>query len=105
MANGMRPPLSPKEGWIGDGRHVVHFRPGRWDQWCQRLEVTCGELIPGQPVPLLKHRREMGREEAIQLWRILRQQGWLPCPPQWRPPPRPRPQAAPPTDPGHNGLL
>jgi hypothetical protein len=34
-----RPPLSPQEGKISDGRHVFHFRPTRWDRWCQQLEV------------------------------------------------------------------
>ena len=48
-----RPPLSPQEGWISDGRQVLHFRPSRWDRWSQQLEVTVGELVPDQPVPLL----------------------------------------------------
>jgi hypothetical protein len=41
------PPLSPREGWISDGRQVLHFRPSRWDRWAQRLEVTVGELLQG----------------------------------------------------------
>ncbi|MDH4406173.1 MAG: hypothetical protein QE276_09220 [Cyanobium sp. D14.bin.5] len=48
-----RPPLSPKEAWLSDGHQVLHFRPSRWDRWNQQLEVTVGELLPGQPVPLL----------------------------------------------------
>ena len=48
-----RPPLSPKEAWLSDGRQVLHFRPSRWDRLSQQLEVTVGELLPGQPVPLL----------------------------------------------------
>jgi hypothetical protein len=24
---GKRPPLSPQEGWLSDGRQVLHFRP------------------------------------------------------------------------------
>jgi hypothetical protein len=48
-----RPPLSPQEGWISDGRHVLHFRQTRWDRWYQQLDVTVGELLPDQPVPLL----------------------------------------------------
>ena len=47
-----RPPLSPKEAWLSDGRQVLHFRPSRWDRWSQQLEVTVGELLPDQPVPL-----------------------------------------------------
>ena len=53
MATSKRPPLSPKEGWLSDGRHVLHFRPTHWDRWSQRLELITGELLPGQPVPLL----------------------------------------------------
>ena len=71
-----RPPLSPREGWISDGRQV--------------LEVTLGELIPGEPAPLLKRRRELTREQAIKLWIQKRQQGWRVCLPQWIPPPPPR---------------
>ena len=78
-----RPPLSPQEGWISDGRHVLHFRPTRWDRWTQRLEVTVGELLPGEPVPLLKHRRELSREAAIKLWSDKRKAGWIACGPQW----------------------
>ena len=48
-----RPPLSPKEAWLSDGRQVLHFRPSRWDHWSQQLEVTLGELLPDQSVPLL----------------------------------------------------
>jgi len=71
-----RPPLSPKEAWISDGRHVLHFRPTRWDRWCHQLEVTVGELLPGQPVPLLKKRLEISREEALKLWSEKRKLGW-----------------------------
>ncbi len=78
-----RPPLSPKEGWISDGRQVLHFQPRRYDRWEQTLEVTAGELIAGQ-APLLKRRRQLSREEAITLWRRMRQLGWEPCPPQWQ---------------------
>jgi hypothetical protein len=66
---------------------VLHFNPTRWDRWVQLLEVTHGELIPGEPVPLLKRREELTREEAIKLWNQKRQQGWRICPPQWAPPP------------------
>jgi hypothetical protein len=78
-----RPPLSPREGWISDGRQVLHFRPTRWARWVQRLELITGELLPDQPVPLLKRRQELSREEAIRLWRSKQQEGWKPCPPQW----------------------
>lgn len=76
---------------MSDGHQVLHFRPARWDRWCQTLEVTLGEVLTGQDVPLLKHRREMGREDAIRLWHDLKQQGWRPCTPQWVPPAPTRP--------------
>ena len=81
-----RPPLSPREGWISDGRQVLHFQPRRYDRWSQALEVTLGEVIPGQPVPLLKRRKELTREQAIKLWNQKRQLGWRACAPQWSPP-------------------
>lgn len=42
-------------------------RPG-WDRLCQQLGVTVGELLPDQPVPLLKKRLELSRKEALKLW-------------------------------------
>ena len=68
---------------------MLHFQPRRYDRWEQNLEVTVGELIPGEQVPLLKRRRQLSREEAISLWSRMRLQGWKPCPPQWQPPPPP----------------
>lgn len=81
-----RSPLSPKEAWLSDGRQVLHFRPSRWDRWSQQLEVTVGELLPDQPVPLLKKRLELSREEALKLWSEKRQQGWQPTTAHWQPP-------------------
>ncbi|MFN5193298.1 MAG: DUF1651 domain-containing protein [Cyanobacteriota bacterium] len=57
---------------------MLHFRPTLWDRWSQRLEITSGELLPDQPVPLLKRRWELSREEALKLWAEKRQQGWQP---------------------------
>ena len=89
IGNRQRPPLSPREAWLSDGRHVLHFRPTRWDRWCQQLEVTVGELLPDQTVPLLKRRLELSREEALKLWSERRKEGWQPTKPQWRPPQSP----------------
>jgi hypothetical protein len=58
-----RPPLSPKEAWLSDGRQVLHCRPTLWDRWNQRLVITSGELLADQPVPLLKKRWELSRQE------------------------------------------
>ncbi len=83
-----RPPLSPREGWLSDGRQVLHFQPVRWDRWNQPVEVTVGEVLPDQRVPLLKRRLELSREEALKLWAEKRQQGWRPTTAQWQPPSR-----------------
>jgi hypothetical protein len=85
-----RPPLSPREGWLSDGRQVLHFKPLRYDRWSQSLEVTLGELMPAGEAPLLKRRKELTREQAIKLWRQKQQQGWRACSPQWSPPQPPR---------------
>lgn len=84
-----RPPLSPREGWLSDGREVLHFRRTLWDRWSQRLEITSGELPPDQAVLLLKRRWELSRIEALRLWAEKREQGWQPTTPQWQPPASP----------------
>ena len=58
------PASIPPEAWLSDGRHVLRFRPTRWDLYAQVMEITTGELLPGQEVPLLKHRREIRRNAA-----------------------------------------
>jgi hypothetical protein len=87
-----RPPLTPREGWLSDGRQVLHFRPLHYSRSSQSLEVTLGELMAGGQPPLLKKRRDLPREQAIKLWTQKRQQGWQCCPPQWDPPPPRRAQ-------------
>ena len=78
-----RPPLTPKEGWLIYGRQVLYFRPTRWERTYQRLEITTGELLPDQEIPLLKSRRELSRAEALKLWAEKRKAGWCPCSLQW----------------------
>ena len=70
-----------------EGSHGLYFRPTSWDRWGQLLEVTVGELLPDQPVPLLKRRLQLSREEALKLWVEKRQQGWQTTTAQWQPPP------------------
>ena len=82
-AANQRPPLTPKEGWLSDGRQVLRFRPTRWKRQVQRLEITSGELLPGEQVPLLKNRREISRDKALKFWDDKRKAGWKPCSPQW----------------------
>jgi len=64
--------------WTG-----VMVRLKGWIRWCQQLEVRVGELLPDQPVPLLKHRRELSRKAAITLWNDKRKAGWASCGPRW----------------------
>jgi hypothetical protein len=42
---------------LSDGRQVLRFRPTRWERHIQRLEITSGELLPGEAIPLLKKRK------------------------------------------------
>ena len=81
-----RIPATPAEGWLSDGRQVLHFRPVIWERWHQELEVTRGEWLPDQAAPLLKRRERLSREQAIRLWRQKRQAGWKSCAQQWPPP-------------------
>jgi hypothetical protein len=48
---------------------VLRFRPTHWERIYHRLEITAGELLPDQVVPLRKSRRELSCAEAIKLWR------------------------------------
>ncbi len=41
------------EGWLSDGRQVLHVQPRRYDRWSQSLEVTFGEVMAGGEPPLL----------------------------------------------------
>ena len=62
---------------------MLRFRPTRWERFVQLLEITSGELLPGEQVPLLKNRREISRDEALKLWDDKRMAGLKPCSPQW----------------------
>ena len=83
---GQRIPSAPAEGWLSDGRRVLHFRPVIWERWHQELEVTSGEWLAGEAAPLLKRRKRLERQKALALWRQKQQEGWIPCEPQWQPP-------------------
>ncbi|MCP9915321.1 hypothetical protein [Cyanobium sp. ATX 6F1] len=43
MAISKGPPLSPKEGWLSDGRQVLRFRPTRWER--NRFRIV--GVLPG----------------------------------------------------------
>ena len=59
--------MSPQESWLSDGRQVLRFRPTRLERVVQLLEITSGELLPDQEIPLLKSRRELSRAEALKV--------------------------------------
>ncbi len=80
-ASSRRPPLTPKEGWLIHDRQVLRFRPTIWERTNQRLEITTGELLPDQEIPLLKSRRELSRAEALKLWAEKRKAGLTPAAP------------------------
>jgi hypothetical protein len=84
---GQKIPSAPADGWLSDCRRVLHLKRATWNQWQQELEITSGQLLPDQPVPLLQRRARLSRERAVELWRQRLAEGWKPCTPQWQPPP------------------
>ncbi len=68
---------------MSNGHQVLRFRPTPWERLVQPLEITSGELLPDQEVPLQKSRRELTRTEALKLWGEKSKAGWAPCSPQW----------------------
>lgn len=79
----MSPGAEPPDLWLRQGARVLRFRASQWDRSVQRLEVIQGEHLQNQPIPLLRRRRLLERQQARELWRQLRREGWQPCPPQW----------------------
>jgi hypothetical protein len=43
VQKGQNIPSAAAEGWLNDGRQVLHFKPAIWNQWLQGLEITCGQ--------------------------------------------------------------
>ena len=87
VQKGQRIPSAPAEGWLSDCRRVLHLKRATWNQWQQELEITSGQLLPDQPVPLLQRRMRLPREQTLELWPDRGTQGRKPCTPQWQPPP------------------
>jgi hypothetical protein len=83
---GQRTPSAPAQGWLSDGRRVLHFKPSIWNQWQQELGITSGQVLPGEVVPLLQRRARLSREQLVVLWKERCAEGWKRCAPQWRPP-------------------
>ena len=53
------------------------------------MEITSGEWLPEEPMPLLKRRLELSQEDAHKLWASKRKEAWQPTAPQWHPPQAP----------------
>ncbi len=86
---GQKIPSAPAEGWLSDGRRVLHFKPVIWDRWQQELEITSGQVMSDGAPPLLQRRSRLSREQAVALWRDRTAEGWRRCAPQWTPPKAP----------------
>jgi hypothetical protein len=65
-----RPPHSPQEGWISDGRQVRHGKPFRYDRWSQSLEVTVWARWPTTSRP----GEPLSRSDTF----TVSSPGWLP---------------------------
>ena len=81
-----RIPACPAQGWLSDGRRVLHFKPVIWDRWQQEVEVTSGQVFPDGSPPLLQRRDRLSREDAVALWEERCAEGWKRCTSQWSPP-------------------
>jgi hypothetical protein len=87
VQKGQKIPSAPAEGWLSDGRQVLHFKPVIWDRWQQELEITSGQVMSYGAPPLLQRRSpRLSREQAVALWKDRRAEGWRPCTPQWTQP-------------------
>ena len=51
--------------------------------WLVKMESLLGRGMPNGEPALLKKRQQLRREQAEQLWRALRRQGWRPTEPVW----------------------
>ena len=78
--NGMK-----RDGWLKEpsGVWILRFRYD-WESWDQNPKVLIdkGRLEPNG-IPLLKTRRRMRRNLAVQLWKELLATGWRRIKPQW----------------------
>ena len=74
-----------RDGWVkdADGVWILRFRYD-WESWDQNPKVIVdkGRLEPNG-IPLLKSRKRMRRNLAIQLWKNLLAAGWRRIKPQW----------------------
>ena len=77
-----------REGWVKDpdGYWVkrFHHEQASWSG-CPRVFVDEGRGMPNGEPALLKRRQCLRHEQAEQLWKALRRQGWRQTQPVWGP--------------------
>ncbi len=77
-----------REGWLKDpdGYWVKRFHHDQasWSG-CPRVFVDEGRGMPNGEPALLKRRQCLRHEQAEQLWKALRRQGWRQTQPVWGP--------------------
>ena len=74
-----------RDGWIKeiDGVWILRFRYD-WESWSQNPKVWVEKgKLQSNGIPLLKNRRRMRREKAVNLWRDLLSTGWRRVGNQW----------------------
>ena len=74
-----------RDGWIREasGLWILRFRYD-WESWDQNPKVLIDKgRLESNGIPLLKARKRMRRNLAIQLWRKLLATGWRRIDPQW----------------------
>ena len=74
-----------RDGWLKEssGVWILRFRYD-WESWEQNPKVIVDKgRLERDAMPLLKSRKRMRRNLAIELWRKLLAVGWQRVKPQW----------------------
>ena len=74
-----------KDGWLKEsgGVWILRFRYD-WESWDQNPKILIDKgRLESNGIPLLKARKRMRRNLAIQLWQKLLATGWRRIRPQW----------------------
>ena len=74
-----------RDGWLKEPRGVWVLRFRRdWESWDQNPKVIIDKgRLEFNGIPLLKSRKKIRRNLAIELWRKLLADGWVRVGPQW----------------------
>ena len=74
-----------RDGWVkdADGVWILRFRYD-WESWDQNPKVIIDKgRLEFNGIPLLKSRKKIRRNLALELWRKLLADGWVRVGPQW----------------------